>query len=142
MAIHSQIHLVPTSGTLSQIIIGQGADYLPLIYSGLGYLPQLWFVDYTSGFNPKRVPRLIVEAIAKQAVVDALAVMSDLIHPIGVTASSLSVDGLAQSRSMNVPAFKHRIDLYNNDLFNDSPDRPGLIKQIKQKYLGINLGSL
>ena len=79
---HAQLHLVPTSGTLSQLIIGQGADYLPLIYAGIGYLPQLWEVDYISGFDAGSVPRIIVDAICKLAVIAIATIASDLIHPL------------------------------------------------------------
>lgn len=139
---HGQLHLIPTSGSLSQVIIGQGADYLPLIFSGLGKLPNLWEVDYTSGFAVGCTPRIIIDAIAKMASISILTIMSDLVHPIGVSSSSLSVDGLSQSRSLQLPAFKQRIDRYSSELYNDSQDQPGLIRQIRNKYLGIALSSV
>jgi len=49
---HSQFHLVPTSGSLAQVLLGGGNGYLPFIFSGLSYLPGLWEVDYVSGFAP------------------------------------------------------------------------------------------
>ena len=143
---HGQIHLVPTSGTLSQVIIGQGADYLPLIYSGLGYLPALWEVDYISGIDPTKVPAVIVEAVCKIACIELLQKLSDTITPLGVQSQSLSVDGLSQSKGYMVPAFKGRIDAYKGDLgLSGQPGQDnagGLLAQIRRDYLGINLASL
>lgn len=139
---HAQIHLVPTSGTLSQVIIGQGADYLPLIYSGLGYLPHLWEVDYTSGFDPDKVPRMVTDAIMKLTAIEVLTIMSDLIAPLGVASSSLSVDGLSQSISRQLPAFRARIDQYNTSLGLPFGQQSGLVDQIRRTYLGIALSSL
>ena len=70
----SQLQLVPTSGTLSQVLIGQGTDYLPLIFGGLGYLPQLFEVDYVSGFAPEKIPRMIADAICKMASIEMLEI--------------------------------------------------------------------
>lgn len=135
---HSILQLVPTSGSLSQVILGYGSDYLPLIFNGIGMLPQLWEVDYTCGFPPDAVPRIIVEALCKLAAVEILKIVSDLVHPLGVTSASLSVDGLSQSKGFNLPAFKARIDAYEGDLHGDD----GLIKQISQNYRGIMLASV
>lgn len=140
---HSQIQLVPTAGTLSQVIIGQGGDYLPLVFGSLNYLPQLWEVDYTSGFDPEAVPRMIIEAICKRACIEMLQIMADTIAPLGQTSQSLSIDGMSQSRSFALPAFKARIDKYSADL--GLPPAVGtnnLLSQIRNTYLGINLASV
>jgi hypothetical protein len=51
----NQIQLVPTAGTLSQVIIGQGGSFLPLVVNGLSYLPGLFHIDYTVGFPQNTV---------------------------------------------------------------------------------------
>jgi hypothetical protein len=142
---HSQINLIPTSGTLSQVIIGHGGDYLPLIYSGLGYLPGLWEVDYTAGFDPAKMPRLIIDVVCKYAVIELLQKMSDLINPLGLQNSSLSVDGLSQSRGYMAPAFKGRIDSYKADLGMPGPNGEplgGLLREIRNNYMGVNMASM
>lgn len=141
---HSQVNLVPTAGTLQQVIIGQGSDFIPLIFAKLSFLPQLWEVDYTSGFDPDQIPKMVVEAICKMAVVEMLTTMSDTIYPVGIGSQSLSIDGMSQSRSIMQPAFKARIDAYKNDLGlpGTQAEKTGLIKQIRNNYLGVNLASL
>jgi len=141
---HSQINLVPTAGSLSQVIIGQGADFIPLIFAKLSYLPHLWEVDYVSGFDPEAIPRLVIESICKYAIMDIFTTMSDTIYPLGIGSQSLSIDGLSQSRSFSMPAFKARVDRYTADLgLPGTPsEKSGLINQIRSNYLGINLASL
>src|SRR6202020_1020407 len=79
-----QINVVPNQGALGSVIIGQGGDFLPIVYGSISNVPNLWQVDYVAGMNPDDMPRMIVEAIAKMACVDVLRVMSDLTRPIGV----------------------------------------------------------
>lgn len=137
----SQLHLVPTAGTLSQVLIGQGGNYLPLVYQGISRLPQLWEVDYRSGFPTDKLPRMFVDAVMKLAAIDVLSIMSDLIGPLGVSSGSLSVDGLSQSMSRQLPAFKARIDLYNAELgvTSNPPYSSGLIAQLRSTYCGVPL---
>lgn len=149
-----QINLVPTAGTLSQVIIGQGGDFLPLIYGAVQYMPHLWQIDYTSGLcdGTSDIPRTVAEAICKMACIELLQVASDTIRPPGQTSNSLSVDGLSQSRGYNSPAFKARLDAYRADLglpMNPSAFSggqvelaPGLLRQLRDTYFGIELTSL
>ncbi len=131
---HSSLNLVPVGGTISQIITGQGG-YYPLVWFS-PYLPQLWEVDYVSGFPPDKIPRIIVEAIAKLAAVSILTILSNLVTPLGVGSQSLGVDGLSQSRSYSIPAFRMLIDAYTADLWGPSRLGGGLIDQIRKSFLG------
>lgn len=139
---HSQFHLVPTSGSLAQVLLGGGNGYLPFIFAGLAYLPQLWHVDYQSGFDPEKIPYSVADALMKYATIEALQALSDLIGPIGQQSSSLGIDGLSQSVSRVIPAFKARIDAYRRDLGLDDPNlRTGIIGQLRRTYMGINMVS-
>lgn len=146
---HSQMHLVPTSGTLAQVLLGGGNGYMPFIFAGLSYLPQLWEVDYVSGFAENAVPRDIVSVICKLAAIEVLTVMSDLIGPLGIASSSLGIDGMSQSISRQLPAFKARIDMYKSDLGLPGPGLPsdgkygmGEIGQLRRTYLGMVMASV
>jgi len=142
---HGQVQLVPTQGTLSQVILGRGGSYLPIIYQGLGYLPQLFQVDYTAGFEHGKVPWTFLDAIAKLASVDVLSVMGDSVNPAGITSQSLGVDGLSESRGFvntpeYAPVFSGRIAQYQRDLFGDPRlGTPGLFNDIKSFYRGVNM---
>lgn len=133
-----QLNLVPIGGTIAQIVIGRGGFY-PLIWAS-EYLPHLWEVDYRSGFDPQKIPRIIAEALVKIAALEALSIGSDLINPLGVASASVAVDGLSQSRGFLFPAFKARIDRYTADVYG-TPGIPGtgLLAQIRSTYFGVRV---
>lgn len=142
---HSQFHLVPTSGSLAQVMLGGGNGYLPFIFAGLSYLPQLWEVDYVSGFRHDAIPREVVSAVCKLACVEIFTIFSDLVGPIGIASSSLGIDGMSQSVARQLPAFKARVDAYKVDLGLPGPTlgtdpRPGSageIGQLRRTYVGM-----
>jgi len=91
------IQIVPTAGTLSEILVGQGGSFLPAIYNGLATLPQLFQVQYTAGFETGKVPRNIVDLIGKLASMGPFNIFGDLIAGAGIANLSLSLDGLSQT---------------------------------------------
>jgi len=91
------IQVVPTSGTLSDMLVGQGGSYLPAIYNGMHYLPGLYEVQYTAGFAPGLVPRDIIDVLGMFASLGPFNVFGDLIAGAGIATLSLSMDGLSQS---------------------------------------------
>jgi len=92
-----QIQAVPTAGTLSEFLIGQGGTFLPAVYNGMHYLPHLFQVYYTAGFEEGKVPANIVDLIGMFASFGPLNVFGDLIAGAGIANISLSMDGLSQS---------------------------------------------
>lgn len=141
---HSQIHLVPTSGSLAQVMLGGGNGYLPFIFAGLSYLPGLWHVDYVAGFRADAIPREIVNVVCKMASIEILTLMSDLVGPLGVASSSLGLDGMSQSIARQLPAFKARIDRYLVDLGLPGPTLgvdpkygDGELAQLRRNYVGL-----
>lgn len=143
-----QINLVVSQGAFSQVVIGQGGDFLPLVYAGISKVPNLWEVDYSAGMDIYNLPRMIVEAIAKLACVDILSIFSDLVRPIGISSESASIDGLSQSMSYQQPAFMGRLSRLDADLYGPNGKRQdlamtsGLLKQIYDAYRPINLESI
>lgn len=94
---HGHLRVVPTAGTLSEILIGQGGSYLPAIYNGLMSLPHLFEIRYTAGFDECRVPVNILDLIGMLASFGPLNIFGDLIAGAGIANVSLSIDGLSQS---------------------------------------------
>lgn len=94
---HGHIRVVPTAGTLSEILIGQGGSYLPAIYNGLHTLPHLFEIRYTAGFEDCRVPANILDLIGMFASLGPFNIFGDLIAGAGIANVSLSIDGLSQS---------------------------------------------
>jgi hypothetical protein len=121
--LHGQIQLVPEAGSLSHIILGQGSSYLPLVtYRISSYLPALWHVDYTAGFEKGKVPEDILGLIYKKAAIDVLYTAGELIGGPGVTSTSLGLDALSESKSYSKGSgniYSHRIQNYQEELTND-----------------------
>ena len=141
---HGQIQLVPTSGSLSQVIMGRGGSYLPLIFQGVGYLPQLFQVDYTTGFADGQLPLDMLDAVCKLAAIDVLGGVGDTIYPPGVTSISAGIDGLSQGVGImnngQFPAvFTGRINLYRRELYGERSTVDGVLYRIKDEYKGLNL---
>lgn len=94
---HGLLRVVPTAGTMSEVMLAQGGSFLPTIYGGAGYLPDLFHVDYTAGFEDGRIPRLIIDIIGKVASLGPFNIFGDLIAGAGIATFSVSVDGLSQN---------------------------------------------
>ena len=91
------VQIVPTAGTLSEILIGQGGSFLPAIYNGMEYLPQLYELTYTAGFETGQVPTDILDLIGMFAAIGPFHIFGDLIAGAGIATVSLSMDGLSQN---------------------------------------------
>jgi hypothetical protein len=94
---HGQIHLIPTSGSISQILMGTGGDYLNFVWRGWTYMPNLWHIDYTAGFETGTVPEDVVGVIGRMACFYPLNIAGDLVGGIAIASKSIGVDGLSQS---------------------------------------------
>lgn len=142
-----KMHLVPTQGTLSQVMLGRGGAYLPLIYQTLGYLPQLWRVEYIGGFSNKGVPLIVADAIYKAAAIECLTVLSDTLRPPGATNISTSIEGISRSYGMEsgvggkvAAVFSSRLASYKEDLYGTNSrgqQMGGMLQTIQSRYQGI-----
>jgi len=96
-AISGMVNLIPVEGTFSQILMGQGGSFLPLLYSGRDYIPYIIFITYDAGFEAGEIPEDILHAIAMKASIGPLNIAGDLIAGAGIASKSISLDGLSQS---------------------------------------------
>jgi hypothetical protein len=139
---HGQLQLVPTQGTLSQVILGRGGSYLPLLYAGMGYLPQLFRVNYTSGFADGKIPHDIVNAIFKMATINVLSVLGITVFPPGVTNISAGIDGVSQgvgimNNGQLPPVFAGTVQSYRTELYGDGRTQTGQLKDIADHFRGL-----
>jgi len=93
----AQINLVPTQGSFSSILLGQGGSFLPLLYTGRWYVPGIISVTYRAGFKNGQIPVNIKEIIGMKAAIGPLNLAGDLIAGAGIANKSISLDGLSQS---------------------------------------------
>jgi hypothetical protein len=102
-----QIQMLPDVSTLSAVIIAQTGQLLPRAISG-NFAPQMLEVDAIVGIADEEecVPPLINQAIGLYASLYLLQMIGD-IGPggsPGITAQSLSLDGMSQSVSTAISA--------------------------------------
>jgi hypothetical protein len=133
-----QLQLVPTTGSLSQVLIGQGSGMLlPLITRRLSKMPHLFRVAYTAGFAEGAVPGNISDLIAKKTCISILNVMGDILLGAGIASQSISIDGLSENvnttQSAENSAYSARIRQYEKEIKIDLPT-------LKQKYKGLRFG--
>jgi len=96
-SVGSQVHLFPTQGTFSSILLSQGGSYIPLIYSGIEFVPHILHVTYKAGFKKGQVPHNILNLIGMKAAMGPLNIAGDLIAGAGIATKSVSIDGISQS---------------------------------------------
>lgn len=133
---HGILRVVPTAGTLSQILIGQGGSFLPAIYNGLDHLPDLFSVDYIAGFEEGQIPNNILDLIGKLASLGPFNIFGDLIAGAGIATLSVSIDGLSQNigttSSATNAGYGARIIQYGKDLKDQIP-------MLRRFYKGIRM---
>jgi hypothetical protein len=133
-----QLNLVPTAGTLSQVLIGQGGNYLPLLHGTLSYLPQLFHIAYTAGFATNTIPDAVNDAIGLKAAIHIMDLAGSMVLEPGIQSISVAADGLSQSVSAMVGQFgpyTGRINDYQRRL-------DDLISTLTDEYKGIRMVSV
>jgi len=90
-------HLVPTAGSISTILMGRGGDYLTFVWRGFDFMPNLWHIWYTAGFEKGKVPNDVVGIVGKMACFYPLNIAGDLVGGIAIASKSIGIDGLSQS---------------------------------------------
>ena len=94
-----QIQIVPAQGSLSQVLLGAGGAFLPMVFSGTAYLPGFFIVEYTAGFAAGAVPPILKHLVGMLGAIGPLNIAGDLIAGAGIASKSISMDGLSQSIS-------------------------------------------
>jgi hypothetical protein len=142
---HGQLQLVPTSGTLSNVLIGRGGSYLGLLRYKTSSLPDLFKVTYTAGLAKGQVPASIVDAVGKLTMIEALTDIGDSLLGPGVQSISVGLDGLSQSIGFsNVQEggiFAARVNSYLRDLFGrqefrGTPGTRGMLNILRDFFKG------
>ncbi len=134
-----QVNIVPTSGTLSQVLLTAGGSFLPLVASGRDFVPDIIEIDYQAGFALGEVPREIKDVIGKYAAFGPLNIAGDLIVGAGIASKTISIDGLSQSINTTSSAtnagYGARLGQYAKELKLVMPN-------LRRYYKGISLTAL
>jgi hypothetical protein len=154
---HGQVHLIPTSGSLSQIMMGRGGDYLTFVYKGWDWMPNLWIIDYMAGFPPAGytyvstqaagyqdgetpgTPNDIIGIIGKMSCFYPLNIAGDLVGGIAIASKSIGVDGLSQSinttSSPENAGYSARLRQYERELKIEVPRLQTFYKGIRMAVM-------
>lgn len=131
-----QINIVPTAGTFSQFLLTAGGSFLPLLSSGRDFIPDLFKVEYTAGFENGQVDMSLRELIGKKASLGPLNVAGDLLGGAGIASQSIGIDGLSQSFNTTSSAtnagYGARILAYEREVKEQLPT-------LKRYYKGIKM---
>lgn len=134
-----QVNIVPSSGSLSQMLLTAGGSFLPLIASGRGFVPNMLSVDYTAGFPEGQVPMDLRDLIGKLASFGPLNIAGDLIAGAGIASKSISIDGLSQSVNTTSSATNAG---YGSRLIQYSKEIKEVIPTLQRYYKRIDLAPL
>jgi hypothetical protein len=134
-----QVNIVPTSGTLSQVLLTAGGSFLPLVASGRDFVPNIIEIDYVAGFAEGEVPHELRDVIGKMSSFAPLNVAGDLIVGAGIASKTISIDGLSQSINTTSSAtnagYGARLGQYEKELKNVLPT-------LERYYKGLRLAAL
>jgi hypothetical protein len=134
-----QINIVPSSGTLSQVLLTAGGSFLPLVASGRDFVPNILAVDYTAGFPEGQVPIDIRDLVGKLASFGPLNIAGDLIVGAGIASKSISIDGLSQSINTTSSATNAG---YGARLIQYGKEIKDVIPTLQRYYKRLNLAAL
>ena len=132
-----QLQLVPTTGSLSQVLLGQGSGVLlPMITARLSSMPHLFTVQYTAGFAENQVPPDICDIICMKTCIGILNILGDILLGAGIASQSIGIDGLSESitttQSAENAAYSARIRQYERQIKAQLPN-------LRTKYKGIRM---
>jgi len=89
------VHVVPGTGSAQTILFGAGGAWLPYMRANNRFVPDVFRVKYTAGFE--NVPDVIKDVVGKTASFGPLNIAGDLLGGAGIASQSISIDGLSQS---------------------------------------------
>lgn len=100
-----QIQVVPYAGdpTMFAMLGGSQSGY-PFATGRINRnLPQMFYADYTAGFEAYKIPEDIRNMVAKMATIDVLGMAGDAVM-VGISSVSTGIDGLSESTSLTASA--------------------------------------
>lgn len=122
---HRSIYVVPSGNTGAITSSAITAGLLPnLQYANSKMIPYYWKTTYVTGFE--QVPADIMMAIGQLATISLLSIAgSNILGVPGLSATSLSIDGLSQSLTSALNAFGERAKALSEDLQRRLPTLTG-----------------
>lgn len=100
-----QIQIVPYAGDPTLfLMLGGTASGFPFVTGSINQnLPQMFYVDYTAGYAPYKIPPDIRDVVAKMCTINVLGMAGDAVM-VGISSISTGLDGLSESTSLTASA--------------------------------------
>lgn len=118
-SVMGRLQIVPNQNMLSSVVIMQNGVFLPLLQRG-GYIPDLFYVEYSAGFDLGEIPADILNCIGLMAAIGPFDNAGDIIGGAGIASKSVSIPGISMSVSTTSSAtsagFGSRIISYREAL--------------------------
>ena len=106
-------------------------------FFGTDFIPNYWRIKYCTGWD--KCPPELVDAVAKAAAIQILAITGDLIYGAGIGNQNISIDGISQSYSTTKGggngAFQGRVKQYADEL-------GAQLENLKAEYYGMRFNVL
>lgn len=119
------LHIVPGTGSSSTILFGGGGSWLPFAKNANRFIPDVFRVTYTAGFEAGQLPYDIRDIVGKTASLGPLNIAGDLLGGAGIASQSLGIDGLSQSFSTTSSAtnsgYGARVGIYTREIKTQLP---------------------
>ncbi len=137
-----QFSLVPTGygqgvqGNADVILTGVMRD---IGLRSFGQIPDYWNCQYATGYDYNNSPAVLVNIVGKLTTIGVLTILGNMLNGMGVTSSSLSIDGLSQSISTPRSSNSHLFSAVTNQYTKEVVDT---LKRVKMKYAGFNIASM
>lgn len=122
-----KVRIVPGSGNIAVVALGQTTSWLPMIYGWNKNIPNVFHVSYRAGFaNVGGVPDDIRDLVGMLASFGPLNVAGDLILGAGIASESIGLDAISTSVSTTQSAtnagYGARLSVYREKMKTMVPD--------------------
>jgi hypothetical protein len=97
-----QLQLMPGSSSIGVAVMTSSSTWLPLLRRQSRFVPKMFRVKYTAGFEPGSVPPLIKDTIGKIASFGPLNIAGDLLGGAGIASqclvgeSTIKIEGIGE----------------------------------------------
>lgn len=130
------VQVLPARGTFTQLLITAAGGFLPVVFGGSDFIPDIIKVVYFAGFELGKLPTNLKDMVGKYAAMGPLNIAGDLLGGAGIASQSIGIDGLSQSFNTTSSAtnagYGARLIRYDKEIKDQMP-------KLRSYYKGITM---
>jgi hypothetical protein len=130
------IHIMPGTPQADTLLFGVRGWWFPFVRAWGDFVPDVFRINYTAGFECGQVPDIFKDAVGKIASFGPLNIAGDLLGGAGIASQSLSIDGLSQTYNTTSSATNAG---YGARLLQYSKEVKEVIPTLRRYYKGFGL---